>query len=107
MVVGYSVKRPGGMALAFKPFVWTEETGMVDVHTLLDEDSQQWRLGAFQAGRINESHQLLLYGALDDQYALVVLTPVHSPEPGAMAVMAGAFAVLGLRRVRARAPSAR
>jgi probable HAF family extracellular repeat protein len=58
MVVGYSVKRPGGMTLAFTPFVWTEETGMVDVHTLLDEDSRQWRLGAFQIGRVNESGQL-------------------------------------------------
>ena len=105
MVVGYSVKRPGGMALAFKPFVWTEETGMVDVHTLLDEDSQQWQLGAFQTGRINESGQLLLYGALDNQYALVVLTP-HNPEPEAVSLIAGAFAVLALRRVRVHAPNA-
>ena len=100
MVVGYSVKRPGGNSLAFTPFVWTEETGMVDVHTLLAEDWKEWRLGAFQSGRVNESGQLLLHGSLDNQFALVVLTPVHNPEPGAMAVMAGGLALLGLRRAR-------
>ena len=107
MVVGYSVRRPGGTSLAFTPFVWTEQAGMVDVHTLLDDDSQQWRLGALQMGRVNESGQLLLHGALGNQFAVVVLTPVHTPEPGAMVALAGALSVLGLRRVRARAPSAR
>jgi uncharacterized membrane protein len=100
MVVGYSVPRPGGTSLAFTPFVWTEETGIVDVHTLLDEDSKKWRLGALQMGRVNESGQILLHGALGDQFAVVVLTPVHNPEPGATVMLAGAFAVLGLRRVR-------
>jgi probable HAF family extracellular repeat protein len=104
MVIGYSVKRPGGTSLAFTPFVWTEETGMVDVHTLLDDDSKQWRLGAFQSGRINESGQLLMQGAIGDRYAVVVLTPVHNavqnPEPGGMLMMAGVAAVLGLRRAR-------
>jgi probable HAF family extracellular repeat protein len=103
MVVGYSVPHPGGTSLAFTPFVWTEETGMVDVHTLLDADFRQWRLGAFQMGRVNESGQLLLQGAQGDQYAVVVLTPVHNPEPGSMLLMAGASAVFALRRVRARA----
>jgi hypothetical protein len=96
MVVGYSVPRPGGTSLAFTPFVWTED------HTLLDEDSKDWRLGALQSGRVNESGQLLVYGALGDQFAVVVLTPVHNPEPGAMALIAGAGAVLLLRRVRGR-----
>jgi probable HAF family extracellular repeat protein len=105
MVVGYSVKRPGGTSLAFTPFVWTEETGMVDVHTLLDEASRDWRLGAFQMGRINESGQILLHGALGDRFAVVVLTP-HNPEPGAVSLIAGACAVLALRRVRARASNA-
>jgi probable HAF family extracellular repeat protein len=103
MVVGYSVPHPGGTSLAFTPFVWTEETGMVDVHTLLEANSKQWRLGAFQMGRVNESGQLLLQGALDGQFAVVVLTPVHNPEPGSMLLMAGAFALVGLRRVRVRA----
>jgi uncharacterized membrane protein len=107
MVVGYSVPRPGGTSLAFTPFVWTEETGMVDVHTLLDEDSREWRLGAFQSGRVNESGQLLLHGALDNQFAVVVLTPVNNPEPGGLLTMAAACAVLGLRRVRVRAPKPR
>ena len=107
MVVGYSVRRPGGTSLAFTPFVWTDETGMVDVHTLLDDASKQWRLGAFQMGRVNESGQLLLHGAIDDQFAVVVLTPVHNPEPGAIALIGGTLAVLGLRRVRARASNAR
>ena len=107
MVVGYSVHRPGGNSLAFTPFVWTEETGMVDVHTLLDDASKQWRLGAFQSGRVNEAGQLLLHGGVYNDFAVVVLTPVHNPEPGAMALMAGAFAVLGLRRPRTRAPHAR
>jgi hypothetical protein len=98
MVVGYSVHRPGGPSLAFTPFVWTEETGMVDVHTLLDAGSKDWRLGAFQLGRANESGQLLLQGALDGEYAIVVLTPVHNPEPGAPALTAGVLAALGLRR---------
>jgi hypothetical protein len=73
---------------------------MVDVHTLLDDASKPWRLGAFQMGRVNESGQLLLQGESDGQYAVVVLTPVHNPEPGATAVMAGAVAALGLRRRR-------
>jgi uncharacterized membrane protein len=105
MVVGYSVPRPGGTSLAFTPFVWTEETGMVDVHTLLDEGSQEWRLGAFQMGRVNEFGQLLLHGAIDGEFAVVVLTP--NPEPGSMAVMAGGLSVLALRRVRRRTPSSR
>ena len=96
----------GGTSLAFTPFVWTEETGMVDVHTLLDEDSRDWRLGALQMGRANESGQLLLHGALDNRYAVVVLTPTNNPEPGGLLMVAGAFAVLGLRRVRVRASSA-
>ncbi|HZN69068.1 MAG TPA: PEP-CTERM sorting domain-containing protein [Tepidisphaeraceae bacterium] len=100
MVVGYSVRRPGGTSLAFKPFVWTEETGIVDVHTLLDEDFQQWQLGAFQMGRVNESGQLLLHGALNGEFAVVVLTPVNNPEPSAILLMAGAGAALVMRRVR-------
>jgi hypothetical protein len=100
MVVGYSVRRPGGTSLAFKPFVWTEETGMVDVHTLLDEDSREWQLGAFQMGRVNESGQLLLHGALNGEFAVVVLTPVNNPEPSAILLMAGGCAVLMMRRVR-------
>ena len=107
MVVGYSVRRPGGTLLQFTPFVWTEETGMVDVHTLLDAESKQWRLGAFQSGRVNESGQILLQGAVYNQFAVVVLSPVHQPEPGAMAMIAGAFGVLALRRVRGRTPNAR
>jgi len=98
MVVGYSVHGPGGTSLAYTPFVWTEETGMVDVHTLLDANSKAWKLGAFQMGRVNESGQLLLQGALEGQYAVVVLTPVHNPEPGSMLLTLGAFALLGLRR---------
>lgn len=100
IVVGYSVKRPGGTSLAFTPFVWTEQTGMVDVHTLLDEESSAWRLSAFQSGRVNESGQLLLHGSLDNQFAVVVLTPVNNPEPGGLLTMAAACAVLALRRVR-------
>jgi hypothetical protein len=105
MVVGFSAPRSGGTSLAYTPFVWTERTGMVDVHALLDDDSQGWRLGALQTGRINKSGQLLLHGALDNQFAVVVLTPVRTanvPEPGAMLVMAGACALLGLRRVCVR-----
>jgi probable HAF family extracellular repeat protein len=106
MVVGYSVRRPGGTSLAFTPFVWTEETGMVDVHTLLDDDSREWRLGAFQMGRVNEKGQILLHGSLDDQFAVVVLTPVNNPEPGGIFAVAGLCAVLGLRRVRGGRPRA-
>ena len=100
MVVGYSVPRPGGTSLAFTPFLWTEETGMVDVHTLLEGDAREWRLGALQMGRVNEHGQLLLHGALDDRFAVVVLTPVNNPEPGGFLAMAGACGVLGLRRAR-------
>jgi uncharacterized membrane protein len=97
MVVGFSVRRPGGNSLAFTPFVWTEETGMVDVHTLLDENSRDWRLGAFQMGRVNESGQLLLHGSRDGQFAVVVLSP-HNPEPGGLLLTAGGCAALALRR---------
>ena len=100
MVVGYSVPQPGGTSLAFTPFVWTEETGMVDVHTLLEGDSGEWQLGAFQMGRVNERGQLLLHGALDGQFAVVVLSPVINPEPGGILTLAAACALLGLRRVR-------
>jgi uncharacterized membrane protein len=105
MVVGYSVRRPGGTSIAFTPFVWTEETGMIDVHSLLDENSRDWRLGAFQMGRVNESGQLLLHGERNGQFAVVVLSP-HNPEPGGLMLIAGAGAVLGLRRARRRSPHA-
>jgi probable HAF family extracellular repeat protein len=106
MVTGYSVHRPGGTSLAFRPWLWTEETGMVDVHSLLDDESKDWQLGALQIARVNESGQILLQGMRDNQFAVVVLTP-HNPEPGGLMLIAGAGAVLGLRRVRARRRSDR
>ena len=103
VVVGWSAPYPGGTSLAFVPFVWTEEHGMLDLHTLLDEASAEWQLAGFQMGGINDRGQILLSGMLDGQYARVLLTPIN-PEPATLLTcVSGALLLLrrqGVRRAR-------
>ena len=101
IVVGYSVQRPGGRAIQFTPFVWTEESGMVDLHTMLDLAYAGWRLGGFQMGRINDQGQILLHGEYYGEFSVVMLTP-QNPEPGALLALAAAATVLGLRSRKPR-----
>ena len=97
VVVGWSVPYPGGTSLAFVPFLWTQEHGMLDVHTLLDEESSAWRLGGFQMGGINDRGEILLSGMLNGQYARVLLTPIN-PEPGMLMTCVSAGMLLLRRR---------
>jgi probable HAF family extracellular repeat protein len=97
-VVGWSAPYPGGTSLAFVPFLWTEEHGMLDLHTLLDEESAGWRLGGLQMGGINDRGQIMVSGMLDGNYASVLLTPIN-PEPATLLTcVSGALLLLQRRR---------
>lgn len=97
-VVGWSAPHPGGTSLAFVPFLWTEEHGMLDLHTLLDEGSEGWQLSGFQMGGINDRGEILLSGMLDAQFARVLLSPIN-PEPATLLTcISGALLLLQRRR---------
>ena len=103
-IVGWSAPHPGGTSLAFVPFLWTEEHGMLDLHDLLDEQSDAWRLSGFQMGGINDRGQILLSGSLDGQFARILLTPIN-PEPATLLTCVSAgLLLLQRRRASHRAP---
>jgi probable HAF family extracellular repeat protein len=99
-VVGWSVKHPGGISTDFVPFLWTEQHGMLDLHALLDDGSQGWRLAGFNMGGINDRGEILLSGMLDGQFARIVLTPVN-PEPATLLTCVSCALLLLQRRPQA------
>jgi uncharacterized membrane protein len=102
-ITGWSVHHPGGTSIEFTAVIWTPDGAIIDLQQLLDERSQGWRLGAMQAGAINDSGQILLEAERDGQYAIVTLTP-HNPEPGTLLIAATAGVLFSHRPRRANKP---
>jgi probable HAF family extracellular repeat protein len=90
---------PGGA----NAFVWTPETGMVDVDSLV-VNAGSFRIR--EASAINELGQIAGWG-YDSATGLAqpyLLSPVTAPvpEPGPLALLSAGLAVLGLRRHKLR-----
>ena len=98
-LVGYSWFDPAPSLVAIdsandRAFVYSPQTGMVDLNTLIDPSSG-WLLN--DANAINNVGQILGYGTVGGQWHAFLLTPVPEPASAALAA-AGAVGLLVFRR---------
>lgn len=98
-VTGYS-QMPGNRVE--HAFLWTSDTGMVDLNTLIDPLSG-WELNI--ARDISDAGQITGYGRIGGQDHAFLLTPV--PEPGAFSLLAVGLLGLAARLQRSRCEAAR
>jgi probable HAF family extracellular repeat protein len=76
-------------------FVYTPESGMVDLNSLIDP-RLGWALGV--AWDNNDAGQIVGWGFIDKEQHAFLMTPV--PEPGALCLLGLGFVSLGRRRTR-------
>jgi len=92
-------------------FFWTAESGMVDLHALLDQSGANWVLT--HATAINQAGQIIGWGDYDPDgpggaepvSSAFLLTPNTIPEPAALGLL-GAGALLACARPSRRKPAA-
>jgi probable HAF family extracellular repeat protein len=103
-LVGYSWFDPAPSLVAIdsandRAFVYTPQTGVVDLNTLIDPSSG-WVLN--DANSINNVGQILGYGTIGGQWHAFLLTPVPEPSAAILLLVACAVAMFGYRRRNAR-----
>ena len=88
-----------GLSAPKRALLWTEDTGFVDLTTLLPEDSG-WTL--ISALAINEAGQITGVGSFDGSPIGFRLDPIPEPSTWGLLVLGGLFGWFQWRRIRSR-----
>jgi probable HAF family extracellular repeat protein len=100
-ITGWSYEFPQFPTSNERAFLWTSNSGMVDLNTLIDPQSD-WTLD--NATALNDAGQIVGYGSISGQPHGFLLTPVPEPSTIVLAVI-GAGLAIGYHHKRNKLPS--